>query len=246
MEKISADFLVQFSKNLIYLKARNIQDIEQDILDKKLFKEGVSYIPILTNTRGQYLGTLSRKKYFFLKLKGKPFSPFKIIDPDIHVVSLDEGLDGILKKLKISSGLVLKIDGEYKKFISSRTVSDSFENYTTKLLLIETAENKLRDIILKLNINFTDSLSIKNQQFKNIKNELKEIKDLTFSDYNLIFNDKWGEFDLLNKFVSKSDFLKNLNNVSKFRNDVFHFRNELEFDEKPFRLIIKYLTYWGK
>ena len=60
MEKISADFLVQFSKNLIYLEARNIQDIEQDILDKKLFKEGVSYIPILTNTRGQYLGTLSR------------------------------------------------------------------------------------------------------------------------------------------------------------------------------------------
>ena len=69
------------------------------------------------------------------------------------------------------------------------------------------------------------------------------IKDLTFSDYNLIFNDKWDEFDFLNKFVSKSDFLKNLNNVSKFRNDLFHFRNELEFDEKPFRLIIKYLTY---
>ena len=62
------------------------------------------------------------------------------------------------------------------------------------------------------------------------------IKDLTFSDYNLIFNDKWDEFDFLNKFMSKSDFLKNLNNVSKFR-------NELEFDEKPFRLIIKYLTY---
>ena len=66
---------------------------------------------------------------------------------------------------------------------------------------------------------------------------------MTFSDYNLIFNDKWDEFDLLNKFVSKSDFLKNLNNASKFRNDLFHFRNELEFDEKPFRLIIKYLTY---
>ena len=69
------------------------------------------------------------------------------------------------------------------------------------------------------------------------------INDLTFSDYNLIFNDKWDEFDFLNKFVSKSDFLKNLNNVSKFRNDLFHVRNELEFDEKPFRLIIKYLTY---
>ena len=143
--------------------------------------------------------------------------------------------------LKFHSGLVLKINGEYKNF-KFTTVSDSFEELHSKLLLIETAIINL-EILLKLNINFTDSLSIKNQQFKNIKNELKEIKDLTFSDYNQFLMINGMSLILLNKFVSKSDFLKNLNNVSKFRNDVFHFRNELEFDEKPFRLIIKYLTY---
>jgi len=38
------DFLVKFSKNLIYLEARKIEDIEQDILDKKPFRLIIKYL----------------------------------------------------------------------------------------------------------------------------------------------------------------------------------------------------------
>ena len=43
--------------------------------------------------------------------------------------------------------------------------------------------------------------------------------------------------------VSKSDFLGNLDVVSQYRNDLFHFRNKLDFEEKSFKDLIKDLTY---
>ena len=40
----------------------------------------------------------------------------------------------------------MEIDGEFKKFISSRTVSDSFEKYASQMLLLETVETRLRNV----------------------------------------------------------------------------------------------------
>ena len=77
---------------------------------------------------------------------------------------------------------------------------------------------------------------------QNEKEDLKELNDLTFSDYNLIYSNKWDEFDFLENIVSKSDFLSTLSLISQMRNDLFHFRNQIDFDEKPLKLLIKYLS----
>ena len=242
MDKFSSIFLEPESKKLVYLTSNKIEDITQETLDKKFYKEEVSYIPVFKSIKGQHLGTFSRKKYFLLKLKRKRFNPFEILDDKIHVVDLNDNLFDVLKRLKDSSGLILKINGEHKKFISPRTVSNSFEHYTSKIILIESIEIKIREIIKKYKINFIDSLKILNQHHKNNNDELKGVDDLTFFDYNLIFNDNWDNLKFLN-LVSKSDFLGNLNVVSQYRNDLFHFRNKLDFEEKPFKDLIKDLTY---
>ena len=67
MSKFSASFLEKNSKELVYLTANQIEDITQDTLDKKFYKEEVSYIPVFKSIRGQHIGTFSRKKYFFQK-----------------------------------------------------------------------------------------------------------------------------------------------------------------------------------
>ena len=242
MDKFSSIFLEPESKELIYLISNKIEDITKETLDKKFYKEEVSYIPVFKSIKGQYLGTFSRKKYFLLKLKRKRFNPFEILDDKIHIVDLNDNLFDVLKKLKGSSGLILKINGEHKKFISPRTVSNSFEEYASKIILIESIEIKIREIIKKYKINFIDSLKIKNHHYKNNNDELKGVDDLTFFDYNLIFNENWNKFKF-SKLVSKSEFLDSLNVVSQYRNDLFHFKNKLDFKEKPFKDLKKYLTY---
>lgn len=242
MSKFSASFLEKNSKELVYLTANKIEDITQDTLDKKFYKEEVSYIPVFTSIRGQHIGTFSRKKYFLLKLKKKRFNSFEILDDKIFEVDLNDSLFEVLNKLKNSSGLILNINGEHKKFISPRSVSNSFEEYSSRIILIELVEIRIREVIKKFKINFIDSLKNKNQHFKNNNDELKGIDDLTFFDYNLIFNANWDNLKFLN-LVSKSDFLDNLNVVSQLRNDLFHFRNKLDFKDGPFKDLIKDLTY---
>jgi len=242
MKKFTTRFLEKYANDLIYQIANKLDDIEQEKVDQKLFKERVSYLPVFKSIKGEHIGTLSRKKYFFSKLKGKPFNPIEINDKKIDVVDIDENLDDVLIRLENSSGLILKIDGEYKKFISPRTVSDAFKNYTSKILFIEMVEIKIRENIKTSNINFIQSLKKKNQHIKNLKGDLKHINDLTFSDYNLIYSDKWEEFNFRENIVSKSDFLKNLSLISQIRNDLFHFRNKLDYDKKPFQEIINWLS----
>ena len=242
MKKFTTRFLEKYANDLIYQIANKLDDIEQEKVDQKLFKERVSYLPVFKSIKGEHIGTLSRKKYFFSKLKGKPFNPIEINDKKIDVVDIHENLDDVLKKLENSSGLILKIDGEYKKFISPRTVSDAFKNYTSKILFIEMVEIKIRENIKTSNINFIQSLKKKNQHIKNSKGDLKHINDLTFSDYNLIYSDKWEEFNFRENIVSKSDFLTNLSLISQIRNDLFHFRNKLDYDKKPFQEIINWLN----
>ena len=120
MKKFTTRFLEKYANDLIYQIANKLDDIEQEKVDQKLFKERVSYLPVFKSIKGEHVGTLSRKKYFFSKLKGKPFNPIEINDKKIDVVDIDENLDDVLIRLENSSGLILKIDGEYKKFISPK------------------------------------------------------------------------------------------------------------------------------
>jgi|MDSV01.1.fsa_nt_gb hypothetical protein len=239
---LTAKFLENHSKNIILERANKLEDITKNRFDQILFKEGVSYLPVFKSSKGQYLGTLSRKKYLFSLMKGKPYNPNDFLDNNIAIVDINDSLSDVLTKLKVSSGIIMKIDGEFKKFISSRTVSDSFEKYASQMLLLETVEMSLRDNLNKNNVDFIESLKTKNQHMKNEKEDLKELNDLTFSDYNLIYSNKWDEFDFLENIVSKSNFLSTLNLISQMRNDLFHFRNQIDFDEKPLKLLIKYLS----
>ena len=204
MKKFTTRFLEKYANDLIYQIANKLDDIEQEKVDQKLFKERVSYLPVFKSIKGEHIGTLSRKKYFFSKLKGKPFNPIEINDKKIDVVDIDENLDDVLIRLENSSGLILKIDGEYKKFISPRTVSDAFKNYTSKILFIEMVEIKIRENIKTSDINFIQSLKKKNQHIKNSKGDLKLVDDLTFSDYNLIYSDKWEEFNFQKNIIRGS------------------------------------------
>jgi len=60
MDKFSSIFLEPESKKLVYLTSNKIDDITQETLDKKFYKEEVSYIPVFKNIKGQHLGTFSK------------------------------------------------------------------------------------------------------------------------------------------------------------------------------------------
>ena len=61
-------FLLKFSKKLVFYNAENIKDVNEEKLVHLFLTEGVSYIPVIK--KGEIvLGVISRKKYFFSKLK---------------------------------------------------------------------------------------------------------------------------------------------------------------------------------
>lgn len=243
MNLYTAHFFKKFSKDLIYIKSNKIEKIKKEIVDQIFYKEDVSYLPILTNLKGHHIGTISRKKYFYELLEKKEFNPIKLNDTSVRTVNIEDNIREVLEQLNISSGLILKENNEFTKFISPRSVSNSFQDYSTKLFLIESVEMKIREFITVNKIDFINPLAEKNQHYILTKKELKKIDDLSFNDYNLIFNSMWENFNFYNKPISKSDFLNSLNQVSMHRNDWFHFRNKINFSEKPFKTILKYLNF---
>ena len=142
-------------------------------------------------------------------------------------------------KVKVSS---LKHHPKNKEIYTLSSIEELMESIS-EVGLLQPLIIDSRNQIISGNRRFE---SVKRLGWEEVQVEVKDVQegvdDLTFFDYNLIFNENWNKFKFSN-LGSKSEFLDSLNVVSQYRNDLFHFRNKLDFKEKPFKVLKKYLTY---
>ena len=232
-------FLLKFSKKLVFYNAENIKDVNEEKLVHLFLTEGVSYVPVIK--KGEIvLGVISRKKYFFSKLKNEVFNVGKITKPPV-IVNLDDDLAFTLSKLKNNSSLILLINGIPERFISSKVVLDAFEDYSKKFMVIEKSEKLIRNYITENSSDYIEILEEKNQH--KINGKIKTIEDLFFSDYTLIFSKRWDTLTI--KDVSnKNKFMRDLTETNRIRNSLFHFRKNEDLDKlgwKPIEDIISVL-----
>lgn len=232
-------FLLKFSKKLVFYNAENIKDVNEEKLVHLFLTEGVSYVPVIK--KGEIvLGVISRKKYFFSKLKNEVFNVGKITKPPV-IVNLDDDLAFTLSKLKNNSSLILLINGIPERFISSKVVLDAFEDYSKKFMVIEKSEKLIRNYITENSPDYIKILEEKNQH--KINGKIKTIEDLFFSDYTLIFSKRWDTLTI--KDVSnKKKFMRDLTETNRIRNSLFHFRKNEDLDKlgwKPIEDIISVL-----
>ena len=102
-------------------------------------------------------------------------------------------------------------------------------------------EIAIRKYIIKNNIDFIELLKEKKLD-KKFNNKEKELDDLFFFDYLIIFGSAWETLDLFkNNLADKKMFLSDLSQIAQVRNDLLHFRNNLEFEENIFKNILKFL-----
>ena len=232
-------FLLKFSKKLVFYNAENIKDVNEEKLVHLFLTEGVSYVPVIK--KGEIvLGVISRKKYFFSKLKNEVFNVGKITKPPV-IVNLDDDLAFTLSKLKNNSSLILLINGIPERFISSKVVLDAFEDYSKKFMVIEKSEKLIRNYITENTPDYIKILEEKNQH--KINGKIKTIEDLFFSDYTLIFSKKWDTLTIKN-VSNKNKFMRDLTETNRIRNSLFHFRKNEDLDKlgwKPIEDIISVL-----
>lgn len=232
-------FLIKFSKKLVFYNAENIKDVNEEKLVHLFITEGVSYVPVIKKSE-TVLGVISRKKYFFSKLKNEIFNIGKITEPPV-IVNLEDDLVYTLSKLKNNSSLILLINSKPERFISSKVVLDAFEDYSKKFMIIEKSEKLIRNYINENSPDFKKILEEKNQHKLNGK--IKTIEDLFFSDYILIFSKKWDTLTI-NDVANKNKFMRDLTETNRIRNSLFHFRKNEDLDKlgwKPVEDIIRIL-----
>jgi hypothetical protein len=237
MNLFNNKFLEDFSINLIYYNAEDLIDINLEKVNHIFKTNDISYIPILKR-QTECLGVISRKKYFFSLLSNEVFD-IKSVIVQMQEISLENPLDKTLLKLKDEPGLLLRIDGKIKKFISPRVVSNAFASYSKKFMMIEKVEFAIRKFIQNNKIDFIKILKEKNLDKKSL-NKQKEIDDLFFFDYGIIFNGAWEDLDLYKKkLADKKMFLSSISKIGQIRNDLLHFRYNLEFEKKHIEDILK-------
>ena len=226
-------------KDLISYNANSLSDVKQEKLNHIFRTNDVSYIPIIRRD-SECLGVVSRKKYFFSILDNKKFD-IKSLIIEMLEVDMEDSLEKTLLKLKNESGLLLKIDGKIRKFISPRVVSNAFATYSYRYMMIEKVEIAIRKYINKNIIDFIELLKEKKLDKKSNKKQ-KEINDLLFYDYITIFGSAWETLDFFkNRSADRKMFLFDLSQIAELRNDLLHFRNNLEFDENIFKNILNFL-----
>tara|TARA_B100000768_G_scaffold178286_1_gene193823 strand:+ start:461 stop:1180 length:720 start_codon:yes stop_codon:yes gene_type:complete len=237
MNLFNNKFLEDFSTNLIYYNAEDLIDVNLEKVNHIFKTNDISYIPILKR-QTECLGVISRKKYFFSLLSSEVFD-IKSVIVQMQEISLESPLDKTLLKLKDEPGLLLRIDGKIKKFISPRVVSNAFASYSKKFMMIEKVEFAIRKFIQNNKIDFIKILKEKNLDKKSL-NKQKEIDDLFFFDYGIIFNGAWEDLDLYKKkLADKKMFLSSISKIGQIRNDLLHFRYNLEFEKKHIEDILK-------
>lgn len=232
-------FLLKFSKKLVFYNAENIKDVNEEKLVHLFLTEGVSYVPVIK--KGEIvLGVISRKKYFFSKLKNEVFNVGKITKPPV-IVNLDDDLAFTLSKLKNNSSLILLINGIPERYISSKVVLDAFEDYSKKFMIIEKSEKLIRNYITENSPDYIEILEEKNQH--KINGKIKTVEDLFFSDYTLIFSKRWDTLTIKD-VANKNKFMRDLTETNRIRNGLFHFRKNEDLDKlgwKPIEDIISVL-----
>ena len=232
-------FLLKFSKKLVFYNAENIKDVNEEKLVHLFLTEGVSYVPVIK--KGEIvLGVISRKKYFFSKLKNEVFNVGKITKPPV-IVNLDDDLAFTLSKLKNNSSLILLINGIPERYISSKVVLDAFEDYSKKFMIIEKSEKLIRNYINENTPDYIEILEEKN--LHKINGKIKTIEDLFFSDYTLIFSKRWDTLKIKD-VANKNKFMRDLTETNRIRNGLFHFRKNEDLDKlgwKPIEDIISVL-----
>ena len=232
-------FLLKFSKKLVSYNAENIKDVNEEKLVHLFLTEGVSYVPVIK--KGEIvLGVISRKKYFFSKLKNEVFNVGKITKPPV-IVNLDDDLAFTLSKLKNNSSLILLINGIPERYISSKVVLDAFEDYSKKFMIIEKSEKLIRNYITENSPDYIEILEEKNQH--KINGKIKTVEDLFFSDYTLIFSKRWDTLTIKD-VANKNKFMRDLTETNRIRNGLFHFRKNEDLDKlgwKPIEDIISVL-----
>ena len=232
-------FLLKFSKKLVFYNAENIKDVNEEKLVHLFITEDVSYVPVIK--KGEIiLGVISRKKYFFSKLKNEVFNVGKITKPPV-IVNLDDDLAFTLSKLKNNSSLILLINGIPERYISSKVVLDAFEDYSKKFMIIEKSEKLIRNYITENSPDYIEILEEKNQH--KINGKIKTVEDLFFSDYTLIFSKRWDTLTIKD-VANKNKFMRDLTETNRIRNGLFHFRKNEDLDKlgwKPIEDIISVL-----
>lgn len=211
-----------YAKNLIYLNSScSIETVITEMISKN-----ISYIPIIDNNGKKNVSVYTRKDLFdvlyfkeldYLKNNYKTLKRSKL--PEVNSATC---INDALLLLNNHSALLLKDEnGIFDKIITSKSISQYLQKFSSKHRILEKYETTLRSFFKDPNIS-----------------------KLTLSELHVRVNLEWYNFNFSEK-IDKKSINKKFDEIIKFRNDVYHHRlqNEnhkgMEYAESLTRLFEK-------
>lgn len=187
-----------------------------------MLSEEISYLPIIDNNGSRNVGVYKRKD-LFKWLISNPNKSIHEVDKSefkrdrLPEVSMEASLQKTMSLLHDNSALLILSDGRYTHFISPRVVANALNVYSSRFLIYEALEEKIRDLFIRRGIKLEElDGSNLNKPFPD------DLKNLDFGQYKTMFSMKWDSLGL--SHLDQKLVIDYLNNAQLFRNALMHFR----------------------
>jgi len=187
-----------------------------------MLSEEISYLPIVDNNGSRNVGVYKRKDLFKWLISNQNKSIDKVNKSEFKrdpfpEVSMEAPLQDTIRLLHDNSALLIKDDGRYTHLISPRVVANVLNEYSSRFLIYEALEKKLRDLFIRQGIKLEElDDSNLNKPFPN------DLDKLEFGQYISIFSMKWDSLGL--SHLDQKLIIGYLNNAQQYRNALMHFR----------------------
>lgn len=215
-------------KRIGLLKAANIKPTtvnNNDTLDKAItlmMMNGYSQLPVMGNSR-KIIGYISWETIGEARSKGVDTNEVKNYKrEDVSVLRRDMPLMLAIREIyKKDFIVVVENDGTPCGIVTTADVSSQFLTWTEPFVMLEQIENQVRHL-LNEKILLEDLKNICQEE----EREVNAIDDLTFGEYQRLFENPkhWDRIGL--KSFDRSLFVQMFEDVRKIRNDVMHFDPE--------------------
>jgi hypothetical protein len=217
------DTILPFAKDLVW-----VDDMKSpEAITTIMLATGVSTIPIIRNNGTVNAGVIRRKTVweYMVRNSGKVPDTKDVKESALPEVCKTSTLPQAMKTLLGTSGVLFK-DTEkktdkYTHYISPRVVANALNAYSVSFQMIEKVEKLIRERLKK---QFSIDEIQRSLEGRNHGPPpgVDPLEGLTFANYHWIISKLWDGIGL--GFLDRRDFLKRVDIVRDYRNDVMHFR----------------------
>ena len=224
------DTILPFAKDLVYVD--DVKSTKE--ITSLMIATGVSTIPIIRNNGRVNAGVIRRKTVweYMVRNSGNMPDPRVVKESALPEVCKTSTLPQAMKILLGSSGVLFKdtdkkTDTWYLLYKKRLAMLQKFKKYLryridpASFQMIEKVEKLIRERLKK---QFSIDEIQRSLEGRNHEPPpgVDPLEGLTFADYHLIISTLWDGIGL--GFLDRSDFLKRVDIIREYRNDVMHFR----------------------